>query len=229
MLITILIRFQAKNDASQIMVLRDEHFKTEWRRTKFFFGYAIVLFVFMTSTVVVSFFFTDTDLPDENRERLYHFTIDVILLCDVAILVLLIVCGVRCACTTYHYYRYGFHRYKKRFSVIMINITLWAILVTLKDFFFFQYQNCLFKHLLESDDAHVQLDRCEHYDGSVFWTNLGFWLYGYPMKLPYFTFAMFDPACDILSNYNRYPEVCTRVSIFQYGDSAARLREKCYD
>ena len=144
MLITILIRFQAKTDASQIMVLRDEHFKIEWRRTKFFFGYTILMCVFMISTIVVSYFFTDNELSDENRIRLYHYSIDVILLCDIAILVLLIVCGVRCACTTYHYYRYGYHKYKKIFTVIIINITVWAILVTVKDFFFFQYQNCLF-------------------------------------------------------------------------------------
>jgi len=45
------------------------------------------------------------------------------------------------------------------------------------------------------------------------------------MKLPYLTFAIFDPASDVLYNYNRYPEMSERVSTFQYQDVASRLRE----
>ena len=69
-----------------------------------------------------------------------------------------------------------------------------------------------------------RLSECEDYWGAIFWTNLGFWLYGYPAKLPFLTFAIFDPADDVFADYNRYPEIYERVSVFQY-KNLSKLRE----
>ena len=131
----------------------------------------------------------------------------------------LIACGVRVARATKKFYHYGYCENKRKFAFIFSNMLLWCLAQLTKDLVQWPYQVCVYFETGKS---------CHDLSGSIFWSNLGFWLWMFPMKLPYLSFAWFDPASDLLADFNRYPEMTGRVSIFQYNDYH-KLRQRLYD
>jgi len=127
-------------------------------------------------------------------------------------LLILISSYCRVILVTRKHYKFGYNEHKKRFTIVFANMCFWALASVLRDAMTSSYEVCAYQH-----NFHEKKDiDCSELLGQVFVSNLGYWIWLYPMKLPYLTFALCDSATDILVGYNRYPEVVERVSTFQY-------------
>mmetsp|Transcript_19364 Transcript_19364/g.23904 ORF Transcript_19364/g.23904 Transcript_19364/m.23904 type:complete len:159 (+) Transcript_19364:146-622(+) len=143
-LITLLIKFQASTPLNQLMIKRDEHFKREWRTTKFFIAFVTILLLGAFAAIVATVFETSDYVFKDTQKVLFLSSTNFFLLTDLACVATLAVCAARVAITAFRRYNYGYHKYKGRFTVILLNMLMWSVVALIRDVIFNRYETCIF-------------------------------------------------------------------------------------